>query len=139
MVIFRVGAVSYALAIEAVQEILATVAITPVADAPGGMAGIASVRGRVVPVFDLHWKLGVATGTGPRQLILVDHDSGTVGLTVDAVEEVAAVPREAFQPVRTPGQQSALGYLLGCFQWGERIVLWVDHNRLVPAAVARAA
>lgn len=141
LVVFRVGETDYGLDIDAVEEILPLLDITPLAGAPGGVLGIADVRKRVVPIFDLHWKFGVpkpAFDTRTR-LILVEVDEGPVALLVDEVAEVMSVNRENFQSVATPGDNSGLGYLNGVFREESGLVLWIDHVRLVPGGVARSA
>lgn len=134
LVLFRVGNTHYCLDIDAVDEILPLLAITPVAGAQDGVLGLADVRKRVVPVFDLHWKFGVPRPADERdsRLILVDAAQGPVALLVDAVEEVLTVQREDFQQVAPPGDRRGLGYLNGVVRRADSLVVWVDHRRLVP-------
>jgi len=138
LVLFRVGDTHYGLDIEAVDEILPLIAITPVAGAQGGVLGLADVRKRVVPVFDLHWKFGVPRPPDGRdsRLILVDAAEGPVALLVDAVEEVLTVQREDFQQVAPPGDRRGLGYLNGVVRRDNGLVVWVDPRRLVPDDVS---
>ncbi len=141
IVLFRVGETDYALDIDAVDEILPVLPITPLAGAAPGVLGIAEVRNRVIPVFDLHAKLGSTRSTdeSERRLVLVDGDEGPIAFLVDAVEEVLTVPREAYQRVEPPGDRRGLGYLNGVVRNGDRLVLWVDHARLAPEGVAAIA
>lgn len=140
LVIFRVGVTQYGVAIEDVEEILFPQVVTRVPGAPNGVLGLAEVRGRVVPVFDLHWKFGVPDPDDDlnARFVLVRTYEGPVALLVDAVEAVVNSRREAFQSVRTPGQSAGLGYLNGVFRHAESLVLWVDPARLVPTGLARA-
>lgn len=140
LVIFRVGETHYGFDIEAVNEILPVLAITPAPGTPPGVLGLADVRKRVVPVFDLHWKFGV-TGSGSSndaRLILVQGDEGPVAMLVDSVEEVLTVSRDEFQQVSTPGDTAGLGYLSGVLRRNDKLMLWVDHNGLVPRGVSAA-
>ena len=141
LVLFRVGSTHYGLDIDAVDEILPMIAITPVAGAQDGVLGLADVRKRVVPVFDLHWKFGVPVpeSNPEARFILVESAEGPVALLVDAVEEVVTVSREDFQPVAAPGKTSELAYLNGVLRRGDRLTLWVDHKRLVPETGLAAA
>ena len=141
LVIFRVGATQYGVAIEDVEEILPPQNITRLPGAPNGVLGLADVRGQVVPVFDLHWKFDVPASdddAGSRFVLVRTHE-GTVALLVDGVDEVVDSRREAFQSVRAPGQSTGLGYLNGVFRHADALVLWVDPVRLVPTGVGRAA
>lgn len=134
LVLFRVGNTHYCLDIDVVDEILPLLAITPVAGAQDGVLGLADVRKRVVPVFDLHWKFGVPRPADERdsRLILVDAAQGPVALLVDAVEEVLTVQREDFQQIAPPGDRRGLGYLNGVVRRDDGLVVWVDHRGLVP-------
>ena len=140
LVIFKVGGTDYGVDIAVVAEILAPVPVTPIAKAPGGVLGLINVRKRVIPVFDLHWKFDVERDeAAPSRMIVVEHFEGPVALLVDSVQEVATLVREDYQPVHKLGDSSGTTYLLGCVRRGDRLVLWVDHNLLVPNGVAPAA
>ena len=140
LVIFRVGETQYGLDIASVGEILAPLPITRIPGAPGGILGLVTARDRIVPLFDLHWKFGLLCDeSAPSRLILVDHIDGPVALLVDSVDEVTVIAREAYQPVRTLGDPAAIGYIRGCVRRDDRLVLWVDHNQLVPNGAVSAA
>lgn len=141
VVLFRVGETDYALDIDAVDEILPVLPITALAEAAPGVLGIVDVRNRVIPVFDLHAKLGSTRSAdeSKRRLVLVEGNDGPVAFLVDAVEEVLTVPREAYQHVDPPGDRRGLGYLNGVVRNGDRLVLWVDHRRLAPEGVGALA
>lgn len=134
LVLFRVGQTRYALDIEVVDEILPVLPVTPVAGAPGGILGVADVRKRVIPVFDLHWKFGLSRPADDQEsrLILVDPAGNPVAFLVDAVEEVATVRPEEFQQVLPPGRRDGMGYLSGVLRRESGLVLWVDPERLAP-------
>lgn len=138
LVVFRVGETHYALDIEVVDEILALLPITPVAGAPRGILGVADVRKRVIPVFDLHVKFGVPRPADDNEsrLILVDPAGVPVAFLVDAVEEVITVQGEEFQQVLPPGNREALGYLSGILRRDDRLVLWVDPLGLAPEGLS---
>ena len=141
LVTFRVGETTYGLDIDAISEILPLLPVTKIGGAPRGILGMVELRKRVVPVFDLHWKFGIPRPEGERgaRLILVEVAEGPVGLLVDEVHEVLTIPREAYQPVHTPGDTDALAYLCGAARIETGFVLWVDHHHLVPFGVVKKA
>ena len=140
LVLFRVGETRYAVDIESVDEILPVLPITALPGAPGGVLGLADVRKQVVPVFDLHWKFGVANGeiTSESRMILVETADGNVAMLVDAVEEVLTVTRDDYQSVEAPGSRRSLGYLSGVIRREQDLVLWIDHERVVPGGLHSA-
>lgn len=141
VVVFRVGPTSYGIVIDAVQEILPMLPITAAPGAPAGVLGLADVRKRVVPVFDLHVRFGVSrpADSNETRLILVNVEDTSVAMLVDGVDEVLNVTRDEVQPAATLGRAAAVDYLVGVVRSGEKLLLWVDHSRLVPRAVRAVA
>jgi purine-binding chemotaxis protein CheW len=136
-VVFRVGETHYGFDIEAVNEILPVLPVTSTPGRPAGVLGLADVRKRVVPVFDLHWKFGVPSpeANPDARLVLVEVDGSPVAMLVDAVEEVLTVSREDFQSFSTPGDSAGMDYLRGVVRRDRSLTLWVDHTRLAPASL----
>ena len=141
LVIFRVAGTQYGLDIDAVEEILPAALVVILPGAPNGVLGLVDVRGKAIPLFDLHWKFSVATPerTLDTRFVVVRTHDGPVALRVDSVDEVVSCPANEFQSVSTPGHPAGLGYLNGVYRHGEELVLWADASRLVPSGVARAA
>ena len=78
-----------------VREIIATLPITAVPDAPHCIRGVINLRGKVIPVMDLRmrFELGGDSSTFERACIIVieverEGRLVDVGLLVDAVQEV---------------------------------------------------
>jgi purine-binding chemotaxis protein CheW len=140
LLIFSVGDEYYGVDIAAVHEITPCESVTPVPEAPPGLLGIATFRGTQVPVFDLFWKFGVEVGPSTdANLVVVDYDGSPVALRAGEVHEVAALPRDAYQPLSIPGGTGRLTQFEAVAEWHDQLVLWLDPRRLVPAAVAEAA
>ena len=77
----------YALAIDAVGEVLPVPPLSPVPMTPVWMAGVADVRGVVVPVIDAGVRLGRAPASRDGRIVLTrpDENGERVGLIVDGV------------------------------------------------------
>ena len=88
---FRVGEQQLAVAAEEVAEILRRPKLTRVPHAPGCLAGMANLRGAVVPVLSLARLLGQeeAEAGGKARIVLLDR-SPALGLAVDEVIAFAA-------------------------------------------------
>jgi len=88
-VAFRLGDEEYAVAIEAVREILRAPVLTEVPRAPSHVAGIVLVRGEVVAVQDPRRRLGLSGSPGlSARVIVCEAGRERVGLLVDSVSEV---------------------------------------------------
>jgi chemotaxis signal transduction protein len=134
-----VGATRYGISIDAVDEILPELQVTPLPRAPQGVIGIVDVRNRVVPVYDIHQRFGLVKrqSTFDSRTILVSLAEGPVALPVDGVDEVASIDPAAVQAVEVPGRSGELGYLIGVVHHRGQLVLWVDPDQLIPVAVQR--
>jgi purine-binding chemotaxis protein CheW len=108
----------FALEIGSVREIDRRVALTPVRGAPAAVRGLSSLRGRIATVIDPAVRLGqppCALGDSAR-LIVLETGGELVGLCVDRVADVVAIPDEAIEPL--PGADgSGAGALIAGVAW----------------------
>ncbi|HEU0197823.1 MAG TPA: chemotaxis protein CheW [Nevskiaceae bacterium] len=131
--IFHLAGQHYALAVSALQEVLAWQTPTPVPCAPPNVLGLIHRRGSVVPVVDIRQALGLAVGapTPHGAMVLLPQ---ALALAVDAIGDVF-VPGDDRQPppaVGTPAPAiSALSH-----HAGEPVVL-LDGAALAKAAATR--
>lgn len=90
MVVFKLGLESYGIDIFRVNEIIRLREITPIPRAEAHIRGLVNLRGKTIPVVDLCNRFGVKQGdeTETTRIIVVEADSGNVGIVVDAVSEV---------------------------------------------------
>ena len=103
--VFSLGGDPYALPIGVITEILKPLPITEVPRAPKGIAGLASVRGRLVTVFDLRRRFGLAEPGRDKRLriLLVDGGDETLGLLVDEVRGVQRFEESDIEPPQVLG------------------------------------
>jgi purine-binding chemotaxis protein CheW len=143
---FRLGKDPFAVAIDAVREILQVGAMTALPLMPTLVRGVMNLRGAVVPVIDLAARLGLETAhLGRRSCIVIveitdphDGQSQTVGVLVDAVYEVfemlALEPCPAFgtpiEPEFIAGMARQDGEVLAVLAF-ERALAQDDLARLV--------
>jgi purine-binding chemotaxis protein CheW len=107
LVVFTLGAEQYALPIEQVHEIIRYDEPRSVASPIPWVRGVISLRGRIVPVYDLAARLGIESKmTDSTKIVIVEADDETAGVIVDEVEEVLTVESEQFEEV--PGADSEL-------------------------------
>lgn len=100
MVVFRLGAEEYGVAIEDVQEILRVAEhFTHVPNSADFIEGLVSLRGTVLPVVDLRRRFGMpAKERDERQRVMVFSVKDVkTGVIVDAVSEVLKLSRATFE------------------------------------------
>src|SRR6201994_4514484 len=107
LVVFTLGAEHYALPIQAVNEIIRYAEPRSVASRADWVRGVISLRGRIVPVYDLAARLGVPSElTEHSKIVIVEAGSETAGVIVAGVEEVLTVQDEQIQ--EGPGADTTL-------------------------------
>jgi purine-binding chemotaxis protein CheW len=137
LVVCSLGEEEYALPIDQVREIVRAVEPRSVASDLPWMRGVISLRGMLVPVYDLATRLGVAAGESLRAKIVIVETRGEIaGVLVDDVVEVLTVAIEQIEEVSSPGVEARPASIA---KLGERLVLLLDPADLLAAAPTFAA
>lgn len=104
LVVFSLGEEEYALPITQVQEIVRYTEPRAVASDTEWIRGVISLRGKIVPVFDLSARLGlVAELASDAEIVIFETEAGIAGVIVDAVEEVRTVDSDQLEDVPGSG------------------------------------
>ncbi len=96
---FQLGEETYAIPLTSIQQIIKIRGITLVPRAPEYVAGVVSLRGVVLPVFDLRRRLGLPARDYSREtrIIVVMVDGVTFGLIVDRVKQVVRIAEDSLE------------------------------------------
>ena len=107
LVVFSLGEEEYALPIADVHEIIRYTEPRSVASSVGWIRGVISLRGKIVPVYDLAARLGEAREPDrpPLKIVIVETAERMAGVVVDDVDEVITV--DADQLERLPAADEA--------------------------------
>ncbi|WP_249009125.1 chemotaxis protein CheW [Conexibacter sp. DBS9H8] len=120
LVVFTLGSEQYALPIEQVHEIIRYNEPRSVASRIPWVRGVISLRGRIVPVYDLAARLGLEAGlTEITKIVIVEAGTEIAGVIVDEVEEVLTVEADRYEEV--PGADSEL--IESIAKLGDRLVV----------------
>src|ERR1051325_4242452 len=98
LVVFSIGCEEYALPIGAVHEIIRFSEPRSVASDVPWIRGVIGLRGKIIPIFDLAARMGLAPSE-PGKIVIVSSGAGQVGVMVDEVEEVLTVSAEQLENV----------------------------------------
>ncbi|EWY36796.1 hypothetical protein N825_25515 [Skermanella stibiiresistens SB22] len=148
LVSFEAGGEEYAVPVSAVREVVrlegrreGRLARMPHGD--GNLLGVATLRGRLVPLFDLRGLLGLEAGeradTAAARIIVLSFNGVRAGLVVDRAREILRVGGDLIDPVpplfrQDSGEIEAICRLDG----GRRLVSVLDPERLFQSeAVSR--
>jgi purine-binding chemotaxis protein CheW len=133
LVSFRLGKEEFGVEITQVREIILMGDITRIPQTPDFVKGLINLRSMVIPVIDLRVRFGMetATLTDESRIMVLNVDGRTLGIIVDAVDEVLRVGREQIAP--PPPTVSGLDreYLAGLVRRDDRLLILLDINRLL--------
>jgi purine-binding chemotaxis protein CheW len=124
----------YAIDIDEVVEIVTPRPVTRVPNADPSVVGIFSLRGTVVTLMDAQACLGhdgLASAGPDTRVIVVRHDSETVGFLVDRVLRVIRTDRESVAPQPVVHSSEHDESVRGVFRHGEQLTIVLDLGKLL--------
>ena len=130
---FRLGAEEYGIDILKVQEIRSYEQPTRIANSPSFIKGVVNLRGVIVPIVDLRYKLGCPTAeyNSFTVAIVLNVKGRVVGAVVDSVSDVLALDGESIKPA--PEMSSAIdtAYITGIGSVADRMLILMDIEGLM--------
>jgi len=136
LVVFALGEEEYALPIRQVQEIIRYSEPRAISSADPWIRGVISLRGKIVPVYDLGLRLGLHFEPGADQkIVIVETGSDTAGVVVDQVEEVLTVEEAQLDDI--PGAETDATEAIAKID--DRLVVLLSPERLFGSAAAYEA
>lgn len=130
---FTLGPEEYAIDILSVQEIRGYDRVTAIANTPDFIKGVINLRGEIVPIIDLRLKfhLGDVEYNEFTVVIILNIGARVVGIVVDSVSDVVALPSDAIKPPPQLARTFDVSYLHGLATVGERMLILVDIEKLM--------
>ncbi|MBN2161681.1 MAG: chemotaxis protein CheW [Pontiellaceae bacterium] len=127
---------TFAVEVHRVREVLDPTKVTKIPRAPDFLLGIINVRGNVIPVVDLHKKLGMPhsnVGNDSRIVVLeadLDGEITTLGALADAVREVTDLNGADIEPAPKIGSRWKSEFIEGIGKLGEDFVILLNIDRV---------
>lgn len=134
MLAFRLGTEEYVVRIEQVREVLKIRDITPIPHAESQIAGVTSLRGRMLPVVDLCRLLGLSAGKRDEKsrIVVVSSDDEETGLIVDRVTGVVRILQDSVRPAPEASAQGAEAeFIKGIARKDEKLFILLDLEKAV--------
>jgi purine-binding chemotaxis protein CheW len=137
LVVFTLGSEEYALPITQVHEIIRYTEPRSVAAESGWIRGVISLRGKIVPVYDLAARLGLQTEERAEggKIVIVETATDMAGVVVDEVEEVLTVDESQLDAVPAAGSPS----IEAIAKIDDRLVILLDTEGIFAGANLAAA
>jgi purine-binding chemotaxis protein CheW len=131
LVVFSLGEEEYALPITQVHEIIRFTEPRSVASSDPSVRGVISLRGKILPVYDLATRLGVEhADVSEAKIVIVETAEDMAGVVVDDVEEVITIDGDQLDEAPTAGGRG----IDGIAKIGDRLVVLLDPEGIVGAA-----
>lgn len=133
LVVFDVGEETFGIDISKVQEIIRIQAITQVPGAPGFVEGVINLRGKIIPVVDLHQRFGLAPSQNSQssRIVVVESDGNVLGMVVDAVSEVERIPLSCVEPPSAIVAGVDSDFIKGIAKLDSRLIILLDLDKLL--------
>jgi purine-binding chemotaxis protein CheW len=133
---FMLSDEQYALDVLEIKEIVRLQAITPVPRSPAWLKGIVTLRGVIVPIFDLRSRLGLAEiEHGPdTRIVVVYRGEEFAGLIVDRITQVMRLAVDAIEPPPQTIAEVEAQFLRGVVRHRDQLVILLNLARVVEAA-----
>ncbi|MEN3185354.1 MAG: chemotaxis protein CheW [Atribacterota bacterium] len=133
LVAFQLGEESYGVDIAQVQEIIRMQPVTKVPGAPTFVEGVINLRGRVIPVLDLRkrFNLPARQDTKDTRIVVVEVPPHTVGMIVDAVDEVLRISDDKVEPPSPFIASIDTEYLRGVGKLEGKLLILLDLSKVL--------
>lgn len=135
LVVFDLASEHYGVDISDVREIMRMQAITRVPGAYNFVEGVINLRGKVLPVVDLRKRLGlnISEHTKDSRIVVIDIDSGEIGVIVDAVTEVLRIPKASIEPASSVISHANSDYMWGIAKLSDKLIILIDPSKALSA------
>lgn len=130
---FQISGVRLVAPLSEVSEILTPPRVTALPRVKDWMLGIANVRGRLIPVIDLHRFIGIAT-TVPRtqwRVLVVEQGETIAGLLVEQSLGMQHFLDDSFEEGQPEGLDAIHPYIQGAYRHGGRVFYVVSLTSLI--------
>lgn len=133
LVTFRLGEDYFAADIFSVERVLRYTVPTSVPDMPAYIEGVMDYQKRVVPIVNLRlrFEMPAMEVKGETRTLVLNVAGEWIGVVVDAVTEVASFSRADVAPPPALFRGLAGEYLKGILRRGERLVIFLDVDKLL--------
>jgi purine-binding chemotaxis protein CheW len=130
---FRISREEYALDIMDIKEIIKPRDVTEVPRSPQFISGIISLRGMILPVFDIALRLGFVKTvcTGKERVVVVRRGEEYIGILVDEVSQVVRIGGDALEPPPPVLDGIDREFVTGIGRHGERMLILLNMEKVL--------
>ncbi len=138
LLVFRVGAERFGVALASVREVVDSPVVNRLPDPAEALLGVATVRGELIPLYDAGIILGLGKASaGPGAALLFAVGARRVALAIDDVFDPVVVDEPELRPM--PGAAAPDAIIRGLVRRGTDLVAVLDDAALVDTMLAVAS
>lgn len=115
---------------EYVVEIMNSYTVTYLPMMPDYIRGIFNMRGQIIPVMDIRLRLGKPALEEKSLLVVLNYEGTSIGILVDAVDQMIDIPNETILPVPAQSAQKLVSSM-STIPDGSGTMLVLDCEELV--------
>ncbi len=133
LVTFSIGGEEFGVEILKVQEIVRSMEITKVPNAPAFVEGVVNLRGKVIPIIDMRMRFGLDHKAHDSQtrIIVINMNEVITGFVVDSVSEVLRLPKSTIEPPPPVIAGIESEYISGVGKLEDRLLILLDMDSLL--------
>ena len=139
LVVFRLNEQVYGVSIMVVESIIKNQAITPVPRAPFSIVGVTNLRGIVLPVINMHQRLGLEEleKSPHTRIIIINKSDVSAGLMVDEVLAVAKIDASSITPPSPVIYKTQTQFIKGIAKFDNHLVILLDLDKIFESIANR--
>jgi len=136
-----IGGQLFGLPILRVQDVFAPERLTQVPLAPGEIAGVLNLRGRIVTLIDMRHRLGLAKRDGEQVVMALGVESRgeSYGLLIDSVGEVLKLDDMACEPNPSNLDPRLASVSTGIYRLDGQLLMVLDVDRVLDIGMKAVA
>jgi purine-binding chemotaxis protein CheW len=134
---FKVADEEYAISIMDIKEIIKPREVTEVPRVPTFVRGILSLRGIIIPIFDMRVRLGLPgiERSEKERVIVVNRQSGFCGVLVDEVVQVVRIPEGGIEPPPVVLEGIDREFIQGIGRVAGRMLILLDMEKVLDVSL----
>jgi purine-binding chemotaxis protein CheW len=132
-IIFTLDDKSFGLSITEIKEIVKTLEIYPVPNAPSYVEGLINLRSKVHTVYNLKKKFYSANSqpTDDSRIIILNNETNRIGLLVDSVREISTIDENDYEATPEAVENINEKFINGIAKINDSLVILLDAESLL--------
>jgi two-component system chemotaxis response regulator CheV len=142
LLLFRLGPRQiFGINVFKVQEVIRRPALTRMPFAHPLVAGVADIRGRIIPVIDLQHAIGgpPVSGEDAAHVIVAEYNRSVQGFLISAVDRIIHVDVANVKPPPEAGTSGGDGFLTAITRYHDELIEIIDVEKVLAEVLGRSA